>query len=213
VKDLEPLFNEARVSLAPLRFGSGIKVKVLNSMCRGLPIVTTSIGAEGIDARHMQELAITDSASDMAQAIDTLLTDRAAWQALEQGSRNKVREKYTWEKVLGAMREELVCNKRGGAPPLPRQHARHGVQHDVAIPHAKAFFPRGLGNPPHTPAWFAPDRRNHNQLAPASVVFHLWRSLQYQHHAAKRIHPYGQKAASDVNYWNAHSGGHRQLSA
>ena len=109
VKDLEPLFNEARVSLAPLRFGSGIKVKVLNSMCRGLPIVTTSIGAEGIDARHMQELAITDSASDMAQAIDTLLTDRAAWQALEQGSRNKVREKYTWEKVLGAMREELVC--------------------------------------------------------------------------------------------------------
>jgi glycosyltransferase involved in cell wall biosynthesis len=109
VKDLEPLFNEARVSLAPLRFGSGIKVKVLNSMCRGLPIVTTSIGAEGIDARHMQELAITDTPTEMAQAIDTLLTDRTAWQVLEQGSRNKVREKYTWEKVLGSMKNELLC--------------------------------------------------------------------------------------------------------
>jgi glycosyltransferase involved in cell wall biosynthesis len=111
VKDLEPLFNEARVSLAPLRFGSGIKVKVLNSMCRGLPIVTTSIGAEGIDARHMQELAITDTPVEMAQAIDTLLTDCEAWQVLEQGSRNKVREKYTWEKVLGSMKVELQCLK------------------------------------------------------------------------------------------------------
>lgn len=109
VKDLEPLFNEARVSLAPLRFGSGIKVKVLNSMCRGLPIVTTTIGAEGIDARHMQELAITDTPADMAQAIDTLLTDRAAWEVLERGSRDKVREKYTWEKVLGSMKDELLC--------------------------------------------------------------------------------------------------------
>ena len=78
-------------------------------MCRGLPIVTTSIGAEGIDARHMQELAITDTPVEMAQAIDTLLTDREAWQVLEQGSRNKVREKYTWEKVLGSMKEELLC--------------------------------------------------------------------------------------------------------
>jgi glycosyltransferase involved in cell wall biosynthesis len=107
VKDLEPLFKEARVSIAPLRFGSGIKVKVLNSMCRGLPIVTTSIGAEGIDAHHMKELAIADTAATMAQAIDTLLTDRAAWEKLEQGSRSKVREKYTWKKVLGSMTEKL----------------------------------------------------------------------------------------------------------
>lgn len=109
VKDLEPLFKEARVSLAPLRFGSGIKVKVLNAMCRGLPIVTTSIGAEGIDAQHMKELAIADTPSEMAQVIDLLLTDPVAWHSIEQASRKKVREKYTWEKVLGSMKSQILC--------------------------------------------------------------------------------------------------------
>ncbi len=103
VEDLEPLLSQARVSLAPLRFGSGIKVKVINSMCRGLPIVTTSVGAEGIDATHMQHLAICDTAPTMAQAIHILLTDREIWSYMERESRQRVREKYTWSKVLGDM--------------------------------------------------------------------------------------------------------------
>jgi len=107
VEDLEPLFASSRLFLAPLRFGSGIKVKVLNAMCRGLPTITTPVGAEGLAAQHMQHLSITDTADDMARSILQLLDDVPAWQRLEQQSRALVREKYTWNKVLGYMVEQI----------------------------------------------------------------------------------------------------------
>lgn len=107
VDDLEPLLRQARLFLAPLRFGSGIKVKVLNAMCRGLPTITTRIGAEGIDAADGVHLSISDDAEEMARAIDHLMTDRQAWDLIAVESRNLVREKYTWEKVLGDMVKEL----------------------------------------------------------------------------------------------------------
>ena len=107
VKDLEPYFQKSRLFLAPLRFGSGIKVKVLNSMCRGLPIVTTSVGAEGLAARHMEHLSITDNASEMAASIELLMQDQSAWERIESGSRALVREKYTWQRVLGYMESEI----------------------------------------------------------------------------------------------------------
>lgn len=107
VEDLEPLFQRSRVFIAPLTFGSGIKVKVLNSMCRGLPISTTSVGAEGIDADHFTHLCIDDKASDMVRSIDRLLHDQALWETLEQKSRERVRDKYTWDRVLGYMVSEI----------------------------------------------------------------------------------------------------------
>ncbi len=107
VPDLEPLFRRSRVFIAPLRFGAGIKVKVLSGMGRGLPTVTTSVGSEGLEARHMRHAAITDQAGDMVQAILTLLTDRAAWELMARESRALIQEKYTWERMLGAMQKEL----------------------------------------------------------------------------------------------------------
>lgn len=110
VDDLEGLFSKARLFMAPLRFGSGIKVKVLNAMCRGLPVITTSVGAEGLVANHMEHLVITDDASNMSQAIDQLLKDKQAWDKLQEGSRSLIRQHYTWEKVLGYMVSEIEAN-------------------------------------------------------------------------------------------------------
>jgi glycosyltransferase involved in cell wall biosynthesis len=107
--ELEPYFQKARLFMAPLRFGSGIKVKVLNSMCRGMPIITTPVGSEGLIAEHMVHLSITDidKPADMVKAIDILLTDEHQWSAMEQASRALVTEHYTWKKVLGYMVEEI----------------------------------------------------------------------------------------------------------
>jgi glycosyltransferase involved in cell wall biosynthesis len=107
VDELEPYFLRARLFMAPLRFGSGIKVKVLNAMSRGMPTVTTSVGNEGLLAKHMQHLAITDDAESMIDATDKLLTDKAQWEMLEKNSRTLVREHYTWKQVLGHMVEEI----------------------------------------------------------------------------------------------------------
>lgn len=110
VDDLEPLFSTSRLFLAPLRFGSGIKVKVLNAMCRGLPTITTPVGAEGLEAKHGIHLSITETPKEMIASILHLMNHKASWNEMEQASRLLVREKYTWKKVLGYMESEIQKN-------------------------------------------------------------------------------------------------------
>lgn len=107
VDDLEPYFKSSRLFIAPLRFGAGIKVKVLNTMCRGLPIVTTSVGAEGLAVKHLEHMAIADNADETFSAIDHLLDDANTWQVIQNESRNLVKAKYTWKRVLGDMVNEM----------------------------------------------------------------------------------------------------------
>jgi glycosyltransferase involved in cell wall biosynthesis len=107
VEDPEAYFKRSRVFIAPLRFGSGIKVKVLNAMYRGIPVVTTSVGNEGLAARHMHHLALADTPEDMVQSILRLLTDNQIWQHLRQESRKLVAEQYTWKKLFADMKHIL----------------------------------------------------------------------------------------------------------
>lgn len=108
VDDLEQCFIQARVFIAPLRFGSGIKVKVLNSMCRGLPIVTTTVGAEGIDVENFKHIVVADTAKEYHEAIIRLMTDHILWSRIEKNSRELVTQKYTWKKVLGDMNANII---------------------------------------------------------------------------------------------------------
>ena len=108
VEELEPLFKESRLFLAPLRFGSGIKVKVLNAMCRGIPVITTDVGAEGIDVSNGVHLIIENEAEKMAHSILKYLEAKEQWQIIAKNSRNIIREKYNWEIVLGDMSDELL---------------------------------------------------------------------------------------------------------
>jgi polysaccharide biosynthesis protein PslH len=103
VDDLETCFSQARVFIAPLRFGSGIKVKVLNSMCRGLPIVTTTVGVEGLDVVNFKHIVVADTVPEYTQAILQLMSDKDAWEIIEKNSRELIAAKYTWKKVLGDM--------------------------------------------------------------------------------------------------------------
>ncbi|MBK1649279.1 glycosyltransferase family 4 protein [Rhabdochromatium marinum] len=107
VEDLEPLFQRSRVFVAPLRFGAGIKVKVLSGMGRGLPTVTTSVGSEGLAVENGVQAAIADQAPETITAIDRLLTDRAHWEAMANAARELITEHYTWDRVLGDMQREI----------------------------------------------------------------------------------------------------------
>lgn len=100
VDDLEEYYQKCKVLVAPLRFGSGMKVKVLSAMSRGIPIVTTSVGAEGIEAVDMVHLAISDSSREMTEKIIALVEKRVLWEKLSQESRSLSREKYTWSAVF-----------------------------------------------------------------------------------------------------------------
>ena len=76
-------------------------------MCRGLPTITTPVGAEGLAAVHGAHLSITDTADAMIASILNLMNNEREWSDMERMSRELVREKYTWNKVLGYMVDEI----------------------------------------------------------------------------------------------------------
>jgi glycosyltransferase involved in cell wall biosynthesis len=130
VDDLQSVYGQARVSVAPLLFGSGMKVKVLDAMARGMPTVTTPVGAEGIDAVNGCHLAVADSAAAMAEAVLELLENRAQWSAMSAASRELVRERYTWRALFDHMHGAIAATLRdAGRQPLPQGEGNPALQH------------------------------------------------------------------------------------
>jgi GT2 family glycosyltransferase len=83
VPDLRVLYERARVVVVPLRFGSGVKIKTIEALQFRVPLVTTSIGAEGIDQHDTEAICVRDGAEAMADAVCQLLMDRPAWAAAQ----------------------------------------------------------------------------------------------------------------------------------
>lgn len=82
VEDLQPLFGKCRLSIAPLRFGGGIKGKIVTSLSYGVPVVATTIAAEGMQLMHNENILIADSPLDMADQILAACSDPVLWQKL-----------------------------------------------------------------------------------------------------------------------------------
>ncbi len=100
IENVESYFKKARLFITPLRFGSGIKVKVVNALYRGIPCVTTSIGTEGLKVKDNEHIFIKDTSVTYAAAIDVLLTDKEIWTKISLNSRNIALQYYTWDYVL-----------------------------------------------------------------------------------------------------------------
>lgn len=106
VQDLEPYHRKGRVFVIPLRFGSGIKVKLLNALYRGIPVVTTPIGTEGLDITYGTELYCSNEPVTQATHILTLLTDRHKWESMRNAARTVARN-YSWSALLQAHDADL----------------------------------------------------------------------------------------------------------
>ena len=87
VADTGALLAEARVFAAPLRFGAGVKGKIVHALSHGIPVVTTPVGAEGI-FRAGEYDAIATTASDLAAQIVRIHENRAVWEALAAEGRS-----------------------------------------------------------------------------------------------------------------------------
>src|SRR6185436_9436927 len=99
VPDVEPYLRNARVFVAPLRFGAGIKGKVGEAMGHGVPVVTTSIGAEGFGLTHELDVMLADDPASFAEAIKRLYSDDELWQRLATNSRLLIKKHFTPEVV------------------------------------------------------------------------------------------------------------------
>lgn len=128
VADLQEIYRDSRVSVAPLLFGSGMKVKVLDAMARGIPTVTTSVGAEGIEVESGTHLLVADDPDAMVEQIDKLLTDRDLWDRLVRNSRSLIRERYTWRQLFIQMHRSIDMALHGSVASA-RPATKPGLQH------------------------------------------------------------------------------------
>ena len=85
VEDLDPHLASARISLAPLRYGAGVKGKVNQAMSHGLPVVATRCAAEGMYLVHEQDVLVADEADQFADEVIRLYQDQALWNRLSEG--------------------------------------------------------------------------------------------------------------------------------
>jgi glycosyltransferase involved in cell wall biosynthesis len=90
VPDLVPLFDQHRVFVAPLRYGAGMKGKVGQSLVHGLPVVSTSIGAEGMGLQDGVHLLVADQEEEFAAAVLRLVGDDALWSRLARQGREHI---------------------------------------------------------------------------------------------------------------------------
>ncbi len=94
-EELTNCFSKARLFVAPLRFGAGIKGKIAKSMSYGVPVVTTSIGAEGMGLIDGENAFIADSNDEFAQKLVELYCNKTVWQKFSQQSMALIKERYS----------------------------------------------------------------------------------------------------------------------
>lgn len=100
VPDIRQYYLRSTVAVAPIRFGAGTLNKVLEPMALGLPVVATSIAAEGLPIKHGKELLIADSADDFAEAVVKVLLDTNLQKTLGASAKHIVRDLYDWERIV-----------------------------------------------------------------------------------------------------------------
>jgi O-antigen biosynthesis protein len=110
VAELEPLHDAARALVAPVRFGAGMKGKVTQGLAAGLPVVTTPVGAEGLDASDGEQMLIGDNAEALAERILRVTEDDALWGSLSQQGQELITAKCSREVLDERLRETLASS-------------------------------------------------------------------------------------------------------
>lgn len=108
VENLEDYYGKCRIFITPLRFGSGVKLKVMNAMFRGLPVVTTPIGSEGMPVENGVHLYHTQDMGEFVDCIDDLLVNRETWERMRTESRNITRKQFSWAYQLDNIRRNIL---------------------------------------------------------------------------------------------------------
>ncbi len=104
VDDLRPLYASHRVMIVPLRAGSGTRLKILEAFAAGLPVISTTLGAEGLDVESDEHLLIADSPTAWIDGLERLLADDALCRRLAENGRRLVVELYDWDRMVAQLR-------------------------------------------------------------------------------------------------------------
>jgi GT2 family glycosyltransferase/glycosyltransferase involved in cell wall biosynthesis len=107
IDDVDPYFQQARVFICPLRFGAGVKGKISHALACGLPIVSTTIGAEGMHLRDGYNCLIADTPKEFADKVSKLYEDEKLWKSLQENALKTYRENFSPEAATRALKQAL----------------------------------------------------------------------------------------------------------
>jgi sugar transferase (PEP-CTERM/EpsH1 system associated) len=108
VDDVRPWYRSAFAVVVPLRTGSGTRLKILEAMAAGVPVISTRLGAEGLHIEDGKNILLAETAAEMQRAADRLSQSPAEWQALAAAGHALVAREYDW-KSLGRRLFEIHC--------------------------------------------------------------------------------------------------------
>jgi glycosyltransferase involved in cell wall biosynthesis len=109
VEDVRPYMEEAAVFIVPLRIGGGTRLKIYEAMAMEKPIVSTTIGAEGLPVVDGEEIILADTPEAFAESVVRLLRDEGSATAIGKRAAAKVREQFGWDTVADSF--AAVCER------------------------------------------------------------------------------------------------------
>ena len=109
VPDVRPFMDEATVYAVPIRIGGGTRLKLYEAMAMELPIVSTTVGAEGLPLVDGEDILFRDSAEDFANGIVDLLTNERKAAELGKRAGDRVRRDFSWKTVAERFAE--ICGE------------------------------------------------------------------------------------------------------
>ena len=98
-ENLKQWYEKAKITVVPLKIGSGTRLKIFESMAYGKPIVSTTLGAEGIEIKDRENIFIADTPEEFAKKVVLLHKDRKLFERISTNARKLVEEKYDWKKI------------------------------------------------------------------------------------------------------------------
>lgn len=105
VDDIRPFLQQAKVFVCPVRLGSGLRVKLLEAMAAGVPVVSTTLGAEGIPLHTGENCMLADKPEIMAENIEMLLSDEDLRKAIARQARTLVQDRFSWERGIDMLED------------------------------------------------------------------------------------------------------------
>jgi sugar transferase (PEP-CTERM/EpsH1 system associated) len=107
VEDVRPYYEKALVAVAPFRFGGGTKIKVLEAMAMGVPVVSTSVGCQGIRVASGTHLVIEDSIPQFVRRVVEVMKNREEKERLISNAAKLVREEYSWQFIYSTAEQRI----------------------------------------------------------------------------------------------------------
>jgi glycosyltransferase involved in cell wall biosynthesis len=124
VPDVRPYYRRAWVQMVPLRIGGGTRLKIVESLAMGTPVISTRIGAQGLDLQHEDEILLADDARGFAQQIARALGDANLRRQLAANGLRAARARFSW-KMIGA-RLNALYEARVSRSAIPRHSSPPG---------------------------------------------------------------------------------------